>query len=227
LLGSYNSDIQSGLNLIVKKLRGGVVFDAHTRVFNESKIEIADFLEGLVKKSVNQGFVTASIGGNIFEPVNEPPNADQFFRDYENYLKSDDCYRDIDILIEIKEPNTLLMIDHKALWITLDTITRNAIMHGFSDPFYGQKCLKISLEQETSKEITILTVANNGNPVAEEFNDKLYASKFGKCGPTAHSGRGGNFIHKAMKYYKGEYSINTTDKDWPFIISLYIPFSHE
>lgn len=227
LLGSYNSEIQTGLNRIVKKLRDGVVYDAHTKVFNESNIEIADFLAGLVSKSVTLGFITASIGGNIFEPVNKPLNTDLFFRDYKNDLDSDDCFRDIDVLIEIKEPNTFIMIDHKALRLILDTITNNAIMHGFSDPFYGQKCLKISLEQEPLKGVAILTVANNGNPVAEEFNDKLYASKFGKCGPTAHSGRGGNFIHKAMKYYKGEYSINTTDKDWPFIISLYIPFSHE
>lgn len=229
LLGPYNFNVQAGLNRILGKLHKGEKLDASTRIFKDSDIRLDNYVENLLLKSQSAGYITASIGGDIFEEVDRPLDSFRFLQDYLSYLESDDSYEGIKFrLMPISQPFPLL-ITERSLRLVLDTIIRNAVMHGFTDSFYGEKhiAIRIAEEEEEEHRRAIISIANNGLPVEEGFSEYLYQSKFGKCGKTGHTGRGGYFVGNAMRFYKGYFSINTKDKNWPFIVSLHIPISHE
>ncbi|MBO4231316.1 MAG: restriction endonuclease subunit S [Bacteroidales bacterium] len=227
LLGPYNFDTISGINRIVKKLENGEKLEAGTKIFKDSEISLVDYLRGLRVKSQNAGYITASIGGSIFEEVKAPLDIFTFIQEYVAYLQSDDSYEGISFEITpIKRP-CYLMITERTLRLVLDTIIRNAVSHGFPDGFSGPKHIKFTLDIEPKLDYAVLSVANNGVPVAEGFNLALYTNKFGKCGPTAHSGRGGHFVSRAMDFYNGYVVVNTSDKNWPFNVLLHIPVSHD
>lgn len=228
LMGPYNLDIQSGLNRVLKKLENGETLDANTKIFKKSDITLADYLRQLVTKSLSAGYITASIGGNIFEPVDRPLDSFIYLQEYVAYLQADSAYKGISFSLGPIAAPYALMITARTMNLVLDTIVRNAVMHGFSDSFYGDKRIWINITKDTASGEAIISVANNGLPADEAFSEDLYVSKFGKCGETQHTGRGGYFVSNAMKFYKGRVSVDTTtNKEWPFIVKLHIPMSHE
>ena len=227
LLGPYNFDVQSGINRILRKLQKGEKLDASTRIFKDSDIRLDSYLENLLSKSQSAGYITASIGGSIFEAVDRPLDSFLFLQEYLAYLQADDAYDGIQFrLMPIPEPFPL-MITSRALRLALDTIVRNAVMHGFADSFYGEKRIAIRIAKDKLPGMAVISVANNGLPAAEGFSEDTYERKFGKCGTTAHTGRGGFFVSNAMHFYKGFVTISTQDKNWPFIVNLHIQVSHE
>ena len=227
LLGPYNFDVQSGINRILRKLQKGEKLDASTRIFKDSDIRLDSYLENLLSKSQSAGYITASIGGSIFEAVDRPLDSFLFLQEYLAYLQADDAYDGIQFrLMPISEPFPL-MITPRALRLALDTIVRNAVIHGFADSFYGEKRIAIRIAKDKLPGMAVISVANNGLPAAEGFSEDIYERKFGKCGTTAHTGRGGFFVSNAMHFYKGFVTISTQDKNWPFIVNLHIQVSHE
>jgi len=227
LLGPYNFDVQSGINRILRKLQKGEKLDASTRIFKDSDIRLDSYLENLLSKSQSAGYITASIGGSIFEAVDRPLDSFLFLQEYLAYLQADDAYDGIQFrLMPISEPFPL-MITPRALRLALDTIVRNAVMHGFADSFYGEKRIAIRIAKDKLPGMAVISIANNGLPAAEGFSEDIYERKFGKCGTTAHTGRGGFFVSNAMHFYKGFVTISTQDKNWPFIVNLHIQVSHE
>ncbi len=227
LLGPYNFSIQSGINRILRKLQRGETLDASTRIFKDTDIRLDSYLQNLLAKSQAAGYITASIGGSIFESIDCPMDSFIFLQEYMEYLQADGDYEGIELsLMPIPEPFPL-MIHPRALRLTLDTIVRNAVMHGFTDSFNGKKRIAIRIAKDKMPGMAVISVANNGLPVADGFSEDLYESKFGKCGKTAHTGRGGYFVSNAMHFYKGFVTISTQDDKWPFIVNLHIPTSHE
>lgn len=228
LLGPYNSDIQAGLNKIKELLNAGKLLDANSKVYKKSNIRLIDFITNLFDKSVSSGYILESIGGSIFETISRPMDSFVFLQEYQASLQRDDTFEDISIELSRIAAPYALMIHPKSLQFVLDTIVRNAIMHGFAEPFDGEKRIRISICQEDGFQNAILSIANNGNPVdRENFTEELYGQKSGMCGDYAHSGRGGYFVNRAMEFYGGRYTIDTSDAEWPFIINLFIPISHE
>ena len=227
LLGPYNFDVQSGINRILKKLQKGEKLDASTHIFKDSDIRLDSYLENLLSKSQSAGYITASIGGSIFQDVDRPTDCFLFLQDYLTYLQADDTYEGIKFNLQPIPSPFPLMITPRSLRLVLDTVVRNAVMHGFSDGFYGEKRIEIAIAEDVIPGMVVLSIANNGLPAAEGFSEDLYERKFGKCGRTGHTGRGGFFVSNAMHFYKGAVSISTEDEKWPFIVNLHIPVSHE
>lgn len=227
LLGPYNFDVQSGINRILKKLQKGEALEASARIFKDSDIRLDSYLENLLSKSQSAGYITASIGGSIFELVDRPLDSFVFLQEYLAYLQADDSYEGINFrLMPIPEPFPL-MVTPRTLRLALDTIVRNAVMHGFPDSFGGEKRVAIRIAKDKLPGMAVISVANNGLPAAEGFSEDIYERKFGKCGATAHTGRGGFFVSNAMHFYKGFVTVNTFDKNWSFIVNLHIQVSHE
>lgn len=227
LLGPYNTNVQTGINRIIKMLQRGDKLEAGTVVYKDSSIELLGFLKSLLVKSEDAGYIMASIGESIFEEADQPLDASTFIQEYVARLQSDEEYEGISFEITpIKQPH-YMMITERSLRLVLDTIVRNAVLHGFSDAFSGPRKIRFSLDAHTKSNFAVISIANNGLPPAEGFTQSLYEGKFGKCGPTAHSGRGGFFVSKAMAFYKGYLFVNTGDKKWPFDVWLHIPISHE
>ncbi len=227
LLGPYNFDVQSGINRILRKLQKGDTLDASTRIFKDTDIRLDSYLKNLLSKSQSAGYITASIGGSIFEAVDRPLDSFDFLQEYLAYLNADDAYAGIKFRLMPIPETFLLMITQRALRLTLDTIVRNAVKHGFAESFYGERRIAIRIAKDKLPGMVVISVANNGLPAAEGFSEDVYVRKFGMCGATAHTGRGGFFVSNAMNFYKGFVTINTQDKNWPFIVNLHIKQSHE
>lgn len=227
LLGPYNANIQTGINRVIKMLQRGDSLEADTKVFRDSDIELMGFLKRLLVKSQDAGYIMASIGETIFEEAKRPLDIFTFIQEYVASLQSDDEYEGISFEITPIERPVYLMITDRSLRLVLDTIVRNAVSHGFPDSFTGAKRIKFTIDSTPEASHAVISVANNGMPAAEGFSDNLYVSKFGKCGPTAHSGRGGYFVSKAMDFYKGYVFVNTSNAEWPFDVWLHIPMSNE
>lgn len=227
LMGPYNLDIQTGINRLLKKLNNGETLRSDSRIFKDSDITLGNYLSTILEKSKSAGYITASIGGSIFESVGAPMDSFVYLQEYVAYLQNDDAYEGIEFKLgPIKAPYAL-MITPRSLRLVLDTIVRNAVMHGFSDDFYGEKKIWINIEEDFESGMAVISVANNGLKVSEDFSEDLYERKFGKCGETAHTGRGGYFVSNAMRFYKGSVSVETSNPEWPFIVKLHIPMSHE
>ena len=227
LLGPYNLDIQSGLNRILKKILRGEKLDATTQVYKDSDISLDSYIRNLLSKSQAAGYITASIGGSIFEEVDKPLDSFIFLQEYLSYLQADDSFEDVKFRLMPIPQAFALRITSRSLRLALDTIVRNAIMHGFAEGFTGEKRIAIRISEDSLPGMAVISIANNGLPAAEGFSEELYERKFGKCGTTGHTGRGGFFVSNAMHFYQGFVSINTKDKNWPFIVNLHIPMSHE
>lgn len=227
LLGPYNFSVQAGYNRLIKLLEKGHSLSADTKVFDDSDICLVDYLRTVLNKSQSAGYITTTIGGAIFEQAITPIDSFTFLQEYLDYLRTDIAYRGIEFtLCPIQAPYPLL-ITPRTLTFVLDTVVRNAVRHGFSDSFWGDKKIRISITGDYENGEAILSVANNGEPASPEFSQKLYEDKFGKCGDNANTGRGGYFVSRAMNHYHGTVAINTSDKEWPFIVELHIPMSHE
>ena len=224
LLGPYNSDVQMGIHRVIKMLERGGRLESDTKVFRDSGVELLGFLKSLLVKSED---AMASIGESIFEDVTRPLDIFTFIQEYVARLQSDDQYEGVTFEITPVKSPVYLMITERSLRLVLDTIVRNAVSHGFPDGFTGDRRIRFTIDSGNGLEHAVISVANNGVPPSEGFNLALYTSKFGKCGPTAHSGRGGYFVFRAMEYYKGYVIVNTADRKWPFDVLLHIPVSHD
>lgn len=225
LLGPYNFSIQSGLNRILKMLHQNETLDRNTPIFSDICLE--RYVSNLLNKSISAGYITASIGKTIFEEVTEPLDSFIFLQKYVEYLESDISYMDVTFNLETIKKPYLLMITDRSLRMVLDTIIRNANLHGFSDPFNGTKKISIRISEDNVPGMAVLSISNNGLRASKDFTEDLYRSKFGKCGKTANTGRGGYFVNNAIQFYKGAVSVKTDDKTWSFIVELHIPLSYE
>ncbi len=227
LLAPYNSKVQLGINRVIKLLQSGEPLKADAKVYKNSDILLLDFLKVLLVKSQNVGYITASIGGSIFEEAKQPLDLFSFIQQYMAMLNADNEFADISFdITPVKNP-AYIMITERSLRFVLDTIVRNAISHGFSEPFSGTKRIRFTIDADPSFKHAVISVANNGHPVADGFTQTLYQSKGGKCGPTSHTGRGGFFVSRAMAFYNGYVVVNTSNEQWPFEVLLHIPMSYE
>lgn len=227
LMSPYDSCISAGLDRIRTLLEEGVSLQADTRVYKKLNISFLDFIKDLYNKSVSSAVILESMGGSIFDPALRPIDSFTFLQEYIASLRRDSSLGDIAFELEPIDTPFALRITQKPLQFALDTIVRNAVSHGFNPPFFGEKRVRFCIKSAANAQMAVLSIANNGNPVDSKFNESLYGEKGGMCGRYAHSGRGGYFVRRAMDYYGGYFRIDTSNENWPFIINLFIPVSHE
>lgn len=220
LLGPDNSTLQTTLLLLIEELKNS----------SDSEIDkshLINTLQVLYEKALNLGFVTATIGGNMFTKAVTPLEMRAFLISYVNNLCNDEEFEGVHFELEI--PDSLnecnAWINKRVMVLVLNTLVRNAVRHGFSGR--TDRRISFSLQCPEGADRAILSVANNGNPVADGFSVALYSSKGGKIGPGANTGRGGHYVARAMEFYGGSFGIKTNDPEWPFIIKLLIPVSNE
>ena len=220
LLGPDNSTLQTSLLLLIEELKNS----------SDSEIDknhLVNTLQVLYEKALNLGFVTATIGGNMFTKAVVPLEMKSFLTSYVQNLCNDDEFGGVHF--ELNVPDTLnecnAWINKRVMVLVLNTLVRNAVRHGFRG--HGDGIISFSLLCPEGSDRAIVSVANNGNPVSDGFSLALYSSKGGKIGPGANTGRGGHYVARAMEFYGGSFGINTSDPKWPFIVKLLIPVSNE
>lgn len=134
-------------------------------------------------------------------------------------------YFELSIKNSLKE-NIILSFDKTLLTVMLDSILNNAIRHGFHKrknyTEHNIVQINVSVVEYNTASHLLLSVANNGDPIAEGFTIEDYISRGRYTASTGRSGLGGHHVYKIVKGHKG-YMYLDSNKMWNMIVEILLP----
>lgn len=124
------------------------------------------------------------------------------------------------------DANILLSFDKTLLTVMLDSILNNAIRHGFHKRknYTDHNLVQIALSavEYNGQPYMQLSVANNGDPIAEGFTIKDYISRGRYTTSTGRSGLGGYHVYQIVKGHNGFLYLDS-NKVWNMIVEVLLP----
>lgn len=134
-------------------------------------------------------------------------------------------YFEIDFVNDLFD-NLKLSFDKTLLTVMLDSILNNAIRHSFHKrknyTDHNMVQLRLSIVEYKDASYILLSVANNGDPIAEGFTIEDYISRGRYAATTGRSGLGGYHVHQIVKGHKGFLCIDS-NKMWNMIVEILLP----
>lgn len=116
--------------------------------------------------------------------------------------------------------------DKTLLTVMLDSILNNAIRHGFHKRknHTEHNCVQISTSLVDYNGLTYvnISVANNGDPIAEGFTIEDYTSRGRYTASTGRSGLGGYHVYQIAKGHNGFMYLDS-NKMWNTIVEVLLP----
>ena len=223
LAAPYGASMQLGLYAIEMLLEEGKAVDSMTEILPDRKA--LPLIKSIRAKSEKYGEIVANMNSDLLDDP-EVLDLNEFMEEYIQWLKDDTDNFDTLFYYENNAKDAKLFFNKMILEYCLESLVNNAKRHGFTG-FTGLKMIKFVVNPYPEGQYIVLTVENSGNKVAEGFSSELYKAKGGKCGPYAHSGRGGHYVARVMAKAGGDLVVFTTDPDWSFVVKLIIPLSYE
>lgn len=129
-----------------------------------------------------------------------------------------------DLKEEINLPdNVVIDCDEDMIRVILDTAFRNAYVHGFEKRYSESNVVKLGCRavEYDGYSYACITIANNGNPIANGFSLEDFATRGKKVGKMG-TGKGGYHIYTIAKRFNGYINISSS-KEWAFILDVLIP----
>ena len=120
--------------------------------------------------------------------------------------------------------DTTFCIDKGMMRILFDTVLDNAYRHGFNkqSSVNNRVVISSSCAMMNDQEYILITIANNGSPLANDFSLKKYVSRGVYVGNSGRTGLGGNHIYSIVKRHNGYLNVSSSAA-WSVIIELLIP----
>ena len=120
--------------------------------------------------------------------------------------------------------DTTFCIDKGMMRILFDTVLDNAYRHGFNkqSSVNNRVVISSSCAMMNDQEYILITIANNGSPLANDFSLKKYVSRGVYVGNSGRTGLGGNHIFSIVKRHNGYLNVSSSAA-WSVIIELLIP----
>ena len=119
-----------------------------------------------------------------------------------------------------------MTFDKTLLTVLLDSILNNAIRHGFHKRknYTGHNTVNISLSvvEYNTKPYVLVSVANNGDPMAEGFKIDDYTSRGRYTASTGRSGLGGYHVYQITKGHNGFLYLDS-NKVWNMVVEVLLP----
>ena len=119
-----------------------------------------------------------------------------------------------------------MSFDKTLLTVMLDSILNNAIRHGFhkrkNHTEHNIVRIELSAVEYNEKPYLQLSVANNGDSIAEGFTIKDYISRGRYTASTGRSGLGGHPVYQIVKGHNGFLYIDS-NKVWNTIVEVLLP----
>lgn len=211
LLGPTYSRIHSVLNKIDKDGKDQSLADA-------IRSNIA-YMNRMIKH--------AGLDFSNYQP--EPETFDEvgvnkFFREYIEACR-ELSFASYQVVYETSTDNdTTIRINDDMFRYLLDTILDNVYRHGFEQKDSVGAMVHISTTPTLidEKPYLLLTIANNGKPLSEDFSMEKFIGRGECCGDTKHTGLGGYHIYHIIKSHSGYLNITGTSA-WPVIYEILIP----
>lgn len=122
------------------------------------------------------------------------------------------------------EEKTEVNFDRMMMTVMLDAILDNASRHGFQKRKSDANELIISLDLVTENETAyiVISIANNGRPMADGFTIDDYISRGRYSATSGRSGLGGFHAYQVAKGHGGFISLSSNNQ-WSVIIDVLIP----
>ncbi len=122
------------------------------------------------------------------------------------------------------EEKTEVNFDRTMMTVMLDAILDNASRHGFQKRESDANELIISLDLVTENESAyiVISIANNGRPMADGFTIDDYISRGRYSATSGRSGLGGFHAYQVAKGHGGFISLSSNNQ-WSVIIDVLIP----
>lgn len=119
--------------------------------------------------------------------------------------------------------NVVIDCDEDIIRVILDTAFRNAYIHGFEKRYSESNVVKLGCRavEYDGCSYACITIANNGNPIANGFSIEDFATRGKKVGKMG-TGKGGYHIYTIAKRFNGYINISSS-KEWAFILDVLIP----
>ncbi len=122
--------------------------------------------------------------------------------------------------------NVKMSFDKILLTVMLDSILNNAVRHGFHKRknHTGHNAVQISLSEVEYNGLPyiLVSVANNGDPIAEGFTIEDYVSRGRYSSSTGRSGLGGHHVYQIAKGHNGFLYLDS-NKVWNMIVDVLLP----
>ena len=122
--------------------------------------------------------------------------------------------------------NVKMSYDRTLLTVMLDSILNNAIRHGFHKrknyTEHNTVQINLSVVEYNSLPYVLLSVANNGDSLAEGYNINDYVSRGRYSASTGRSGLGGYHVYQIAKGHNGFLNLDS-NKVWNMIVEVLLP----
>ena len=124
------------------------------------------------------------------------------------------------------QEGTKVSFDKTLLTVMLDSILNNAIRHSFHKRknYTEHNSVQISISAVEYNELpyVLLSVSNNGDPIAEGFTIEDYISRGRYTSSTGRSGLGGHHVYQIAKGHGGFLYLDI-NKVWNMIVEVLLP----
>ena len=111
----------------------------------------------------------------------------------------------------------------------LDSVLNNAIRHGFhkrKDYTQNNKVnFAFQLVKYKNEPYLVIRIANNGDPLSDDFTIDDYITRGRFVSTTGRSGLGGYHVYQVVKGHKGYLSLDS-NKVWNVIVDILIPVNN-
>lgn len=186
---------------IVKSLKDNVEYMKRVIKYNSSNLDSHSFNK---KK------------GNIIEFIQNYADS------WRNY--GGECF-ELVVANEIDEM-PVMSFDKAMITVMLDSILNNAFRHSFKKrkdyTEHNMVQIKLSIVERELKPFVLISVSNNGDPIAEGFTVDDYISKGRYSYSSGRSGLGGYHVYKIVKGHDG-YLCLDSNKMWGVIVDVLLP----
>lgn len=120
----------------------------------------------------------------------------------------------------------LLSFDRTLLTVMLDSILNNAVRHGFhkrkNHTEHNMVLIALSAVEYDGKPYLKLSIANNGDPMADGFTIEDYTSRGRYTASTGRSGLGGHHVFQIAKGHHGFLYLDS-NKVWNMVVEVLLP----
>jgi signal transduction histidine kinase len=139
---------------------------------------------------------------------------------WRNY--GNNCF-DLSIVNDLIEA-PLITFDRDMLTVMLDSVLNNAARHGFNKRKVNGNnvLLRLSIVEHESRPHLLISIANNGDAMADGFTINDYISRGRYTTSTGRSGLGGYHIYQIIKGHGGFLCLDS-NKQWSVIVDILLP----
>lgn len=153
-------------------------------------------------------------------------NLVEFMQSYANSWSNygGQCF-ELSIINQLKT-SPEMSFDKYMLTVMLDSILNNAIRHGFHKnknyTIHNEVQIQMSTVKYENAPYVLLSIANNGDMLTDEFTIEDYVTKGRFAASTGNSGLGGYHVYQIVKGHNGFLRLDK-NKQWGMIIDILLP----